>query len=50
MVKEWNIYLNLSFIHGTFADVMLGSYLQLNIGYDSMYATNENFNYNIIYN
>jgi hypothetical protein len=41
MVKGWNICFSVYFIHGTFFDVMLGSYLWLHVEYDSTYATIE---------
>jgi len=45
MVKGWNICFKVYFIHGTFFDVMLRSYLWLHVEYDSTYATIEKISF-----
>jgi hypothetical protein len=43
MVKGWNTSLSVDFIHGTFINVMLKSYLVLHVRCDYTCATNEKF-------
>lgn len=40
MVEGWNIHLNVYFIHETFANVMLRSYLRLHVGCNYTYIIN----------
>jgi len=46
MVEGWSIHLNVYFIHETFANGMLRSYLRLHVGCNYTYAINRKFSCN----